>query len=64
MGIRDKVEYFKFYTPLPGMFGVKRYDTELRKLVVQKGIIPIYQHELAKVQHIIHNNQYPTAPQI
>lgn len=31
------------------MFGVKRYDTELRKLVIQKGLEPIYQHELVKV---------------
>eukprot|EP00484_Ammonia_sp_Unknown_P001988 CAMPEP_0197022730 /NCGR_PEP_ID=MMETSP1384-20130603/3549_1 /TAXON_ID=29189 /ORGANISM="Ammonia sp." /LENGTH=455 /DNA_ID=CAMNT_0042450821 /DNA_START=121 /DNA_END=1488 /DNA_ORIENTATION=- len=50
MGIRDKIESFKFYTHLHTMFGVKKYDRELRKLVEKKGITPVYQHELIKVE--------------
>ena len=50
MGVRENVETFRFYTPLPGMFGVKKYDTELRKIVIAKGIEPYYQHELVKVE--------------
>eukprot|EP01084_Bolivina_argentea_P019581 36382_1 len=51
MGIRNDIESFKFYTDLPVMFGVKKYNRELTKLVEKKGIIPMYQKQLIKVDN-------------